>query len=40
MKQYYIDKNVLIIYINEFCNEQLFCLVNLFIVDEHSQKML
>ena len=35
MKRYRIDKNMLIIYINEFYNEQLFCLINLFIVDEH-----
>ena len=30
---------MLIIYINELCNEQLFYLINLFIVDEHSQKV-
>ena len=35
MKRYYINKNMLIIYISEFFNEQLFCLINLFIVDEH-----
>ena len=35
MKSCYINENILIIYINEFCNEQLFCLINLFIVDEH-----
>ena len=40
MKRYYINKNVLIIYINELYNEQLFCLINLFIIDKHSQKML
>ena len=35
MKRYHINKNILIIYINEFYNKQLFCLINLFIVDEH-----
>ena len=39
MKRCYIDENMLIIYINELYNEQLFYLFNLFIVDEHSQKM-
>ena len=36
MKRCHIDENMLIIYINELCNEQLFYLINLFIVDEHS----
>ena len=35
MKRYYINKNMLIIYINEFCNEQLFCSINLFIINKH-----
>ena len=39
MKRYYIKKNILIIYISEFYNKQLFYLINLFIIDEHSQKM-
>ena len=39
MKRYCVDKDILIIYINELCNEQLFYLINLFIVDEHSQKV-
>ena len=40
MKRYRVDKNMLIIYINELCNEQLFYSINLFIVDKHSQKVL
>ena len=36
MKRCRINKNMLIIYINEFCNEQLFRLIDLFIVHEHS----
>ena len=40
MKRCYVNKDVLIIYINEFYNKQLFYLINLFIVNEHSQKML
>ena len=40
MKRYCVDKSILIIHINEFCNRQLFCLIDLFIVDEHSQKVL
>ena len=39
MKRCRINKNVLIIYINQFYNEQLIYLINLFIVDEHSQKV-
>ena len=35
MKRYRIDKDILIIYINEFYNKQLFCSINLFIIDEH-----
>ena len=35
MKLYYINKNMLIIYRTELCNEQLFYSINLFIVDEH-----
>ena len=35
MKRCRVDENILIIYINEFYNEQLFCLINLFIIDEH-----
>ena len=30
---------MLIIYINELCNKQLFYLIYLFIIDEHSQKV-
>ena len=40
MKRCRVNENMLIIYINELCNEQLFYLINLFIVDEHSQKVL
>ena len=40
MKRCRINKNILIIYINELYNEQLFYLIDLFIVDKHSQKML
>ena len=40
MKRYRINKNMLIIYISELYNEQLFYLINLFIVDKHSQKVL
>ena len=40
MKRCRVDENILIIYINELCNEQLFYLINLFIVDKHSQKVL
>ena len=39
IKRCRVDKDMLIIYINELCNEQLFYLINLFIVDEHSQKV-
>ena len=39
MKRYRVDKKILIIYINELYNEQLFYLINLFIIDKHSQKM-
>ena len=35
MKQCRVDKNILIIYINEFCNKQSFCLINLLIINEH-----
>ena len=40
MKRYRVNKDILIIYINEFYNEQLFCSINLFIINEHSQKVL
>ena len=40
MKRYRVNKNILIIYISEFYNEQLFCSINLFIIDEHLEKML
>ena len=40
MKRCRINKDILIIYINELYNEQLFYLIDLFIVDKHSQKML
>ena len=40
MKRCRVNKNMLIIYINEFYNEQLFCSINLFIVNEYSQKVL
>ena len=36
MKRCRINEDILIIYINEFYNEQLFCSIYLFIVDEHS----
>ena len=39
MKRCRVNENILIIYINEFYNKQLFYLINLFIVDKHSQKM-
>ena len=39
MKRYRVEKDMLLIYINEFCNKQLFCLINLFIVNKHSQKV-
>ena len=35
MKRYRINKNILINYINEFCNKQLFYSINLFIINEH-----
>ena len=35
MKRCRIDEKILIIYINEFCNEQLFYLINLFIINKH-----
>ena len=40
MKRYRVNENMLIIHINELCNKQLFYLIDLFIVDEHSQKVL
>ena len=40
MKRCRVNENMLIIYINEFYNKQLFCSINLFIVNEHSQKVL
>ena len=40
MKRYRIDENMLIIFINELCDEQLFYSINLFIIDKHSQKLL
>ena len=39
MKRCRVNKNMLIIYINELYNKQLFRLINLFIDDKHSQKM-
>ena len=39
MKRCRVNENMLIIYISELYNKQLFYLINLFIVDEHSQKM-
>ena len=39
MKSCRVNKDILIIHINELCNKQLFYLINLFIVDEHSQKV-
>ena len=36
MKRCRVDKNILIIYINELYNESLFYSINLLIVDEHS----
>ena len=40
IKRCRVNKDILIIYINEFYNKQLFYLIDLFIVDEHSQKVL
>ena len=35
MKRCRVNKDILIIYINEFCNKQLFYSINLFIIDKH-----